>query len=49
VFKAVYLDKRELSSACIGGGSSVPLRVVSLTENLAMIAIALWRTTTRLL
>ena len=25
VFKAVYIDKRELKCACVGGGSNVPL------------------------
>ncbi|MCW3798591.1 glutaredoxin [Sphingomonas sp. BN140010] len=42
VFKAVYIDKRELKCACVGGGSNVPLGFVSLTENLLMIAMALW-------
>ncbi|MEY4640116.1 MAG: hypothetical protein RLZZ227_110 [Pseudomonadota bacterium] len=42
VFKAVYIDRRELKCACVGGGSSVPLGFVSLTENLMMIAMALW-------
>jgi len=42
VFKAVYIDKRELKCACVGGGSNVPLGFVSLTEDLAMIAMALW-------
>ena len=42
VFKAVYLDKRELKCACVGGNSNVPLGVVSLTENLFMIFAALW-------
>lgn len=42
VFKAVYIDKRELKCACVGGGSNVPLGFVSLTENLFMIAMALW-------
>ena len=37
VFKAVYIDKRELKCACVGGDSNVPLGVVSLTENLFMI------------
>lgn len=44
VFKAVYLDKRELKCACVGGDSNVPLGFVSLTENLMMIAMALWMT-----
>ena len=42
VFKAVYIDKRELKCACVGGNSNVPLGFVSLTENLAMIAMGLW-------
>ena len=42
VFKAVYVEKRELKCACVGGNSNVPLGFVSLTENLAMIAMALW-------
>lgn len=42
VFKAVYLEKRDLHCACVGGGSSVPLGFISLTENLMMIAMSLW-------
>ncbi|MDX1475203.1 MAG: MauE/DoxX family redox-associated membrane protein [Reinekea sp.] len=42
VMKAVYIDKRELKCACVGGGSNVPLGFVSLTENLMMIAMGLW-------
>jgi glutaredoxin len=42
VFKAVYIDKRELKCACVGGGSNVPLGFVSLTENLMMIGMAIW-------
>lgn len=42
VFKAVYIDKRELKCACVGGDSEVPLGFVSLTENLMMMAMALW-------
>ncbi|SFI11629.1 MauE/DoxX family redox-associated membrane protein [Albimonas pacifica] len=42
VFKAVYIDRRELKCACVGGGSNVPLGFVSLTENLAMIAMGVW-------
>jgi glutaredoxin len=41
VFKAVYLDKRELKCACVGGNSKVPLGFVSLTENLGMMAMAI--------
>ena len=42
VFKAVYLDKRELKCACVGGDSNVPLGFLSLTENLMMIAMSIW-------
>lgn len=42
VFKAVYIDKRELKCACVGGGSNVPLGFVSLTENLMMLAMGIW-------
>lgn len=42
VFKAVYIDKRELKCACVGGSSNVPLGFVSLTENLMMIGMAIW-------
>ena len=34
VFKAVYVDRRELKCACGGGDSNVPLGFSSLTENL---------------
>jgi glutaredoxin len=42
VFKAVYIDKREIKCACVGGNSNVPLGFISLTENLMMIAMGLW-------
>lgn len=42
VFKAVYVDKRELKCACVGGSSNVPLGFVSLTENIVMILMGLW-------
>lgn len=42
VFKAVYIDKRELKCACVGGSSNVPLGFISLTENIMMIAMAIW-------
>lgn len=42
VYKAVYVDKRELKCACVGGDSNVPLGFVSLTENLVMMAMGLW-------
>ena len=42
VFKAVYIDKRELTCACVGGDSKVPLGFVSLSENLIMLAAGIW-------
>ncbi len=42
VFYAVYIQKRSIKCACVGGSSRVPLGFVSLTENLMMVAMALW-------
>lgn len=42
VIKAVYIDKRELKCACVGGNSNVPLGFISLTENLMMITMGIW-------
>ncbi len=42
VFKAVYIDKRDLKCACVGGDSNVPLGFISLTENIMMVAMAIW-------
>lgn len=42
VIKAVYIDKRAIKCACVGGSSKVPLGFVSLTENLMMVAMAMW-------
>ena len=42
VFKAVYIDKRELKCACVGGDSNVPLGFISLTENLMMMGMGTW-------
>jgi glutaredoxin len=42
VFYAVYIQKRDLKCACVGGNSNVPLGFVSLTENVMMVAMALW-------
>mgnify|MGYP003713449239 CR=1 FL=1 len=42
VFKAVYIDRRELKCACVGGDSNVPLGFISLTENLMMVGMAAW-------
>lgn len=45
VYKAVYIDRRELKCACVGGDSNVPLGFVSLTENVLMVLMALWMLT----
>tara|TARA_Y100000590_G_scaffold16019_2_gene19414 strand:+ start:4772 stop:5494 length:723 start_codon:yes stop_codon:yes gene_type:complete len=42
VFKAVYIDKRELKCACVGGNSNVPLGFISLTENIMMTGMGFW-------
>lgn len=42
VVYAVYVQKREIKCACVGGSSNVPLGFVSLTENLFMIGMAIW-------
>jgi glutaredoxin len=42
VFKAVYIDRRGLKCACVGGSSNVPLGFISLTENIMMAAMAVW-------
>jgi glutaredoxin/uncharacterized membrane protein YphA (DoxX/SURF4 family) len=42
VVKAVYIDKRDLKCACVGGDSNVPLGFISLTENIMMMAMAVW-------
>lgn len=42
VVKAVYIDKRDLKCACVGGDSNVPLGFISLTENIMMMAMAIW-------
>ncbi|SEH11450.1 Glutaredoxin [Sphingopyxis sp. YR583] len=42
VFKAVYIEKRDIKCACVGGSSKVPLGFVSLTENVMMVLMALW-------
>lgn len=49
VIKAVYIDKRELKCACVGGSSNVPLGFVSFTENVAMVAMAIWMSAKHLL
>ncbi len=42
VFHAVYIQKRAIKCACVGGSGNVPLGFVSLSENLFMIGMALW-------
>ena len=42
VFYAVYVQKRSIKCACVGGSGKVPLGFVSLSENLAMIGMGLW-------
>ena len=42
IYKAVYVEKRSLKCACVGGGNAVPLGFVSLTEDLFMLAMAIW-------
>lgn len=49
VIKAVYIDRRQLTCACAGGDSRVPLGFVSFTENAAMVAMAIWMGTQHLL
>ena len=48
VIKAVYIDKRELKCACVGGGSNVPLGFISLIEDLVMAAMGFWMITNQL-
>jgi glutaredoxin len=49
IIKAVYIEKRELKCACVGGASNVPLGFVSLTESLMMLALGGWMITKNLL
>lgn len=42
VYYAVYIQKRDIKCACVGGSSRVPLGFVSLTENAMMVAMAIW-------
>lgn len=42
VVYAVWVQKRELTCACVGGDAKVPLGPVSLSENLLMIAMGAW-------
>ena len=42
VMKAVYVDRRELKCACVGGDTNVPRGAISLTENVMMVVMAVW-------
>lgn len=42
VIKAVYIEKRDIKCACVGGDSNVPLGFISLTENLMMLGMGSW-------
>lgn len=42
IIKRAFIEKRDLSCACVGGGSEVPLGFISLTENLMMLAMSIW-------
>ena len=42
VFYAVYIQKRDIKCACVGGSGDVPLGFISLSENLAMVGMAIW-------
>ncbi|RPJ68837.1 glutaredoxin [Alteromonas sediminis] len=48
VFKAVYIDKKALKCACVGGDSNVPLGFVSFLENAVMFGAAFWMLTVNL-
>ena len=42
VFYAVYVQKRELKCACVGGSSQVPRGFLARTETVMLVAMALW-------
>lgn len=42
IIKAVYIDKRDLNCACVGGNTNVPLGFVSFSENAVMFLMGLW-------
>jgi glutaredoxin len=42
VAKAVWIDRRSLKCACVGGDQNVPLGTVSFLENAIMVAMGLW-------
>lgn len=39
VFKAVYIDKKDLNCACVGGNSRAPLGAISFLENAIMVGM----------
>lgn len=41
VIKAVYIEKRDIKCACVGGDSNVPLGFISLTENVFMLGMGI--------
>ena len=42
VYLSVYIQKRDLNCACVGGNSKVPLGFLSLTENIMMLIMGVW-------
>lgn len=42
VYQSVYVEKRDLNCACVGGGFKAPLGAVSFSENLIMAAMGAW-------
>lgn len=42
IVKAVYIEKKAIKCACVGGDSEVPLGFISLTENLLMLGAGVW-------
>lgn len=42
IIKAVWIDKKDLNCACVGGGSRAPLGVVSFSENAVMVGMGLF-------
>ncbi|MBY0371948.1 glutaredoxin [bacterium] len=42
IFKAVYIDKKDLNCGCVGGNSRVPLGFVSFTENAVMTLMGIY-------
>ncbi len=49
VLKAVYIDKRELKCACVGGEQPRPARLRLVHRERAMVAMAIWMGTKHLL